>query len=395
MTERLYYTDAYLTTFQASIIERLQSGGAPVVVLDRTAFYPTSGGQPFDTGVIAGARVVDVRDHDEGRVEHVLDREVDSRGQVECRIDWDRRFDHMQQHTGQHILSASFERVSGIRTEGVHFGVATCTVDVSASLTPEIMSAVEADANHVVRENRTVHVRFVTEAEAAQLPLRKPPAREGSVRLIEIDGVDLSACGGTHVARTGEIGLIGVLGFERYKGGTRVEFVCGGRAERQYTRLRDRIAAVARLLSCAPDDVAVATERLQSEVKQQRQVVRDLQERLLNLEGDRLRRAAQQKNRLLVVAEHLANWDVQALRALAAMVTRDGPHVCVLVAGTPPNVVVARGPEARVDAADVVRTLTGRFGGRGGGRPELAQGGGFSGTADEILAAAVDQLGSG
>jgi alanyl-tRNA synthetase len=395
MSERLYYTDAYLSAFKASIVDRLQSAGGPAVVLDRTAFYPTSGGQPFDTGEIAGIRVVDVVDGEDGRVMHVLEREVDATGLVECRIDWDRRFDHMQQHTGQHVLSAAFERVGGIRTESVHFGAASCTIDVSASVTPEIASAAEADANRVVCENRPVHVRFVTDAEAARLPLRKPPVREGRLRLVEVDGVDLSACGGTHVARTGEIGLIAVLGFERYKGGTRVEFACGRRAHAHYTRMRDTTASVARLLACAADDVVVATERLQNEVKQQRHVTRDLQQRLAELEGERLRGAAVPRDGLSVVAEHLADWDGQGLRNLAAAVTRDGSYVCILVGGTPINVVVARGPGARVDAAAVVRSLTGRFGGRGGGRSELAQAGGLVGEPVDVLEAAMAALGSG
>jgi alanyl-tRNA synthetase len=394
MSDRLYYTDAYLTAFQASIVDRRQSVGAPAVVLDRTAFYPTSGGQPFDTGEIAGVRVVDVVDGPDGRVMHVLDGDLNVTGPVECRIDWDRRFDHMQQHTGQHVLSAAFARV-GIRTESVHLGAATCTIDVSASVTPEIVAEAEADANRVVWENRPVQVRFVTDAEAAGLPLRKPPAREGLLRLIEIEGVDLSACGGTHVARTGEIGLVAVLGVERYKGGTRVEFACGRRAHGHYTRVRQTTASVARLLACGADDVVGATERVQNELKQQRQVVRELQQRLAEIEAGRLRATAVPRNGLLIVAEHLPEWDVQGLRTLAAAVAHEGTHACVLVGGRPMNVVVARGPDAGVDAAAVVRALTGRFGGRGGGRPELAQAGGLTGDAADVLEAATAALGSG
>ena len=396
MSERLYYTDSYLSRFDARVVERLESGGAPAVVLDRTAFYPTSGGQPFDTGELGGVRVVDVQDGEDDRVIHVLEREVDASSELEGRIDWDRRFDHMQQHTGQHVLSASFERLGGIRTESVHFGADTCTVDVSATLTPQIMSEVEHDANRAVWENRPVQVRFVNEAEAAQLPLRRPPARGGLLRLIEIEGLDLSACGGTHVAKTGEIGLIAVMGFEKYKGGTRVEFVCGARALRQYARARDTNAGVARLLACAPNEVTAATERLQNELKQQRSSMRELQQRLTDLEAHRLRSTAVSRNGLFVVADHLEEWDVQGLRGVAAAVLREGHVVCVLTGGTPLNVVVARGPAAAsVDAAAIVRALTGQFGGRGGGRPELAQAGGLSGAPHEVLAAAVAKLGSG
>jgi len=389
---RLYYTDAYLTTFDAVVAERLQWGDRPAVVLDRTAFYPTSGGQPFDTGEIAAVRVVEVVDADDGRVVHVVERAIDANTAVACRIDWARRFDHMQQHTGQHVLSAAFERVHGIRTESFHLGADTCTIDVSASVAPEAVIAVEREANRVVWTDRPVHVRFVEEAEAARLPLRKPPARGGPLRVIEIEEVDLSACGGTHVARTGEIGLIALTNTERYKGGTRIEFVCGGRALSRVQQLREGLTAAARHLGCAPLDVPAAVERLQDETKQQRHTHRLQQQQLAELHGDRLRHEAVRRGDLLVVAQHAPDWDAQGLKSLATAISSQPHHVAVLVGGEPQTVVVARGPDANVDAAAVVRALTSRFGGRGGGRPELAQAGGLTASPADILSTAVESL---
>ena len=392
-SSRLYYTDAYVTRFEAEIVDRLNWQGRPAVVLDRTAFYPTSGGQPFDTGEIGGARVIDVVDGDDGRIVHVVDGDVVSGPGVHCGIDWARRFDHMQQHTGQHVLSAAFERTAGIRTESFHLGTETCTIDVSATVSSEAASAAEHEANRVIWQNLPVTVRFVDEAEIPRLALRKPPpVRAGVLRVIEIEGVDLSACGGTHVARTGEIGLIGIGSIERYKGGTRVEFVCGGRALSRFRQVHDALAASARQLGCAPADVPAGIDRLQTESKQQRNALRDVQQEVSELRGAQLRGQAVRRGNLSVVARHLTGLDPSALKALAAAVASEPGHVAIVIAGDPVSVVVARGPAGEVDSSAVIRALIARFGGRGGGRTELAQAGGLSGTPDEILAAALDQL---
>jgi alanyl-tRNA synthetase len=390
---RLYYTDAYVTSFEAEIVDRLNWQGRPAVVLDRTAFYPTSGGQPFDTGEIGGARVIDVADADDGRIVHVIEGGEGNRPDVRCRVDWARRFDHMQQHTGQHVLSAAFERTAGIRTESFHLGTETCTIDVSATVSSEAAAAAEREANRVVWQNLPVTVRFIDEADVPRLALRKPPpSRSGVLRVIEIEGVDLSACGGTHVARTGEIGLVGIVSFERYKGGTRVEFVCGGRALSRFRQAHDALAASARQLGCAHGDVPAGLDRLQTESKQQRNALREAQQEVSELRGAQLRQLAVRRGNLSVVARHLAGLDAAALKALAAAVASEPGHVAIVCAGDPVNVVVARGPAGEVDSSAVIRALIARFGGRGGGRAELAQAGGLSGPPDEILAAAVDQL---
>ena len=249
MTERLYYTDPCLTEFDAQVLQIVEApNGRPALVLDRTAFYPTSGGQPFDTGTIGAAAVSDVIDQDDGTILHVLSEASVAAGltplsQAHGRIDWNRRFDHMQQHTGQHVLSAAFDRVLGVRTVSFHLGAESSTIDLAREVSAPEIERAEEEANRIVWANRSVTIRFADADEAARLPLRKESLREGVLRLIEVEDFDLSACGGTHVSRTGEIGIIAVGSTERFRGGSRIEFFCGGRALRSHRGLRDIVSA--------------------------------------------------------------------------------------------------------------------------------------------------------
>jgi alanyl-tRNA synthetase len=389
MSERLYYTDAFLTRFDAQVVGAATARDSAAVLLDRTAFYPTSGGQPSDRGSIGGIAVTDVVEGDDGRVLHIVDRTIAPGERVACEVDWVRRFDHMQQHTAQHLLSAVLERMNGIRTESFHLGAEACTIDVTAGLTLEQLRPVEEEANRVVWENRQVRVRFVTHAEAAALPLRKPPARSGLLRLIEIDGVDLSACGGTHVAATAEVGVLSVTRADRYKGGTRIEFVAGARALNRLQTYRDAIGSAARLLGTASAAVIGGIEKLQSDLKEQNLELRRWKERAIHSEADRLLDGQHGEP---VVARHLPDWDTQSLKGLAAAIVSRPAGVAVLVGAEPGTVVVACGPEASADAGALVRQLIARFGGRGGGRRDAAQAGGLAAQPDDILKAAVDYL---
>lgn len=387
MTERVYYTDPYATEFDAAIVHAERLDGKPAVTLDRTAFYPTSGGQPFDTGTLGEARVLDVIDRDDD-VLHVLDREI-APGPVHGRIDWERRFEHMQQHTGQHVLSAAFDRLLGARTESFHLGSASATIDLSREVTAKEIERAENEANRIVWEDRPVAIRFADAEEAAKLPLRKEPARGGRLRLIDVEGFDISACGGTHVARTGGIGVIAVGGWEKLRGGTRIEFVCGGRALRGYRALRDTVAASVRLISVLPDELPAGIERMQAEAKEAKRRLKDLQSRLAVFEGAALadRTASLGSHRVVVAA--LDGWDPNGLKTIASAIVERPGHVAVLLGlPAPCAIVVARAADATIDCAATLRTLTSRFGGKGGGRPDLAQGGGLQGGIEEILAAA-------
>ncbi|RPJ02588.1 MAG: phosphoesterase, partial [Candidatus Aminicenantes bacterium] len=289
-TRRLYYEDPYLLEFEAGVVARTERDGHPAVVLDRTAFYPESGGQPWDKGTLGGVEVLAVLDEDEAIV-HVLRSEI-AAGPVRGRIDRTTRLDHMQQHTGQHVLSAALDRLSGARTVGFHLGADVSTVDLDIPLSPEALAAAETEANRIVWDDRLVGIRTVSETEAAALPLRKDPERTGALRIIEVEGYDLSACGGTHVSRTGSIGLIAILSGERLRGGTRVEFVCGGRALRQMRVYRDAVVGCIHSVSVAPVDLPAAISRMQAEAKDQRKAIKDLQERLATYEAAALAASA-------------------------------------------------------------------------------------------------------
>jgi alanyl-tRNA synthetase len=414
MTERLYYADPYCREFDATVRRVDRRDGRTLVALDRTAFYPTSGGQPFDIGTLevsqpvarpfqgreGGAEspalhsVVDVLDEDDGTVLHVLDehqsRELDPQvGQpVRGTIDWLRRFDHMQQHSGQHVLSAAFDRLSAARTISFHLGTSVSTIDLARELSHEEIAAAETEANRVVWEDRPVTIRFVSADQAAALPLRKETAREGTLRLIDIEGFDLSACGGTHVARTGAIGVVAIGSVERFKGGQRVEFFCGRRALGRFQSMRDALGGAVRLLSVLPEELPGSIERLQNEARDRQRALTALQQDLAGYRASELAASAEPTAAGQMVLRS-ADTDANGLKALAsAIVSRPG-FVVVLVATTRPAlVVVARSKDGSVAANQLVAALTAKFGGRGGGKPDLAQAGGLDGGPEEILAAA-------
>ena len=397
MTTRLYYDDPYLAAFDASALTVDRRDDNLIVTLDQTAFYPTSGGQPCDVGSLGGLRVVEVIDRDDGVVEHVLEREASAErtfavGQrVHGEIDWSRRFDHMQQHTGQHVLSAAFERLFHVRTVSFHLGAEASTIDLARDVTRAELTAAEDEANRVVWEDRSVAIRYATEAEAAALPLRKESKRSGTLRLIDIAEFDLSACGGTHVSRTGAIGVIAIAATERFKGGARIEFLCGGRALGRFRVLRDAVSASTRLLSVTPAELAPTIERLQGEAKEQKRASTALQVELAKYRADELAAESQTVQlgsgssvRMLARA---IDGDANALKSLAVAITARPGFIVVLVSTTAPAlVVVARSADvAGVSAQQVLARLIEQFGGRGGGKAELAQGGGLNGSADAIL----------
>ena len=394
MTERLYYTEGHLTTFDAHVVEVGELDGRFVAVLDRTAFYPTTGGQPHDVGTLGDRRVTDVVDREaDGAVLHILDGPVDTGAVVSGAIDWTRRFDHMQQHTGQHVLSAAFLRVAGIATVSFHLGADLSTIDLAGVPSPDVIAQAEDSANHVVWEDRPVTIRFVSGDEAARLPLRKEPVRGGTLRLVEVPDFDLSACGGTHVARTGAIGVIAVQSWERYKGGTRVTFACGGRALRQFRTARDVVAAAVRQLSIQPSELPDTVSRLQAESKTLRSEIRALSEQLAVHEASALAAESEPLGGRRVVCRAMDGRDGAALKALAQAVASRPGHVAVLVSASRPALIVAaRSADEATDAGALVKALIARFGGKGGGRPDGAQGGGLDAEPSVIVEAAREFL---
>ena len=390
MTERLYYADPYRRSFDAQVTRVFEHDGRPAVALNRTAFYPASGGQPFDTGRLGGSTIVDVVDLGD-EIAHILaaPQVFEIGAGVTGEIDWPRRFELMQQHTGQHVLSAAFVRTCNDATVSVHMGADDSTIDLAREASPaEIERAVD-EANRVVWEDRAVSIRFVSAAEAERLPLRKEPAREGPLRLIDIADFDVSACGGAHVARTGAIGLIAVLGADKFRGGTRVTFACGGRALHALRMYRDAVAGSMRALSVVPGELPAAVERVQNEARDLRKTIKTLQERLATHEAARLRAGGADVAGVRVVVGVLDGWDAAGLKMIAAEIAAGGPAGVVLVSSSSPVLVAAaRSPGVPIDANAVLKELINRFGGRGGGKPDFAQGGGLAGTPDGVASAA-------
>ena len=401
MTSRIYYTDPYCRRFDAVVTKTFEHDGHPAVLLDRTAFYPSSGGQPFDVGRLTSAEdAVDVIDavDAEDEVLHVLSAPLPERTAVHGEVAWDRRFDHMQQHTGQHVLSAAFDRLFDNRTVSFHMGADLSTIDLARDVSWDQIARAEAEANRIIWEDREVSIRFVSPDEAATLPLRKEPARTGVLRLIDVKDFDLSACGGTHVARTGAIGAIVVPAVEKFKGGARVTFACGSRALRVFRAQREAVSASVRALSVLPHELPGAIERMQVEAKELRRAIKKFQESLAAQEAARLVEAGETAagetgGAGRVVVEALDGWDANGLKIIASEITQRSSAVVVLLSAAAPfAVVVARSRDLAVDSQAVLRGLIDRFGGRGGGKPDLAQGGGLGGSVADIRSAARELL---
>jgi alanyl-tRNA synthetase len=370
MTDRLYYTDSYLKDFDATVIHRADDGRR--VYLDRTAFYPTSGGQPFDTGRLGGVEVTDVIDEGE-RIAHLLAGSL-SEGPTSGHVDWSRRFDHMQQHTGQHLLSAVLADLFGYRTIGVHFGHDSSTLDLEAgTLTQEQADRAEERANEIVMENRPVVVSF--EEASAAAGLRKPSDRGGTLRIVSILDIDRSACGGTHVRATGEIGLIVIRKVERVRQVVRLGFLCGGRAIRQTRNDRRLLARLAAAFSSGPEDLPQLVEAEKEELKEAQLGRREVQASLDLYRARELYAAATPDATGIRRAVLLDSGEpLESLRGLAQAFASMPMAMFVGGVASPPAIVLAASPDTRVDAAEVLKGLLASVGGRGGGSASLAQG---------------------
>jgi alanyl-tRNA synthetase len=369
MTERLYYTDARLTEFTARVVEV----AGDRVYLDRTAFYPTSGGQLFDIGTLGDARVVDVVDEKE-RIAHVLEKPArfSPNDELKARVDWTRRFDHMQQHTGQHLLSAVFEELFGHKTVSVHFGDESSTLDLdTAILSKDRVVKAERRANEIVFENRAVAVSFEDAATASGL--RKEVDRSGELRIISIDGLDRSACGGTHVRGTGEIGPVVVRRIEKYKQSTRVEFICGWRALARSREDFDALSAMAGSLTASIDEVPALVAAQAAHLKEAETSARKTGEELAKYQArERYDAAAIDANGVRRVEETAASMD--PLRAMAQAIALLPKAVYVGSVASPPGIVFAASADSGVNAGEILKAALTTNGGRGGGSPRVAQG---------------------
>ena len=370
VTDRLYYTDSYLRRFRALVTDRSADGRR--IYLDRTAFYPASGGQPHDTGSIAGVPLVEVEDEGE-RIAHVVAAPVDA-DEVDCRIDWERRFDHMQQHSGQHLLSAVFVERFGIATVSFHLGQESSTIDLeTVALDPVRAMEAERRANEAVFANRPLAVSFEDAAETRDL--RKPSERAGTLRVVTIDGLDRSACGGTHVARTGEIGPILLRKLERIRNTTRVEFLCGGRAVGRARADFDALSRVAQMVSGSLDETPALVAAQFEAARNADKLRRKLEADLAQYQGRELYSAtAPDEAGVRRVLRRQPSGNLEDLRAIAQSFTAQAKAVFVAALDEPPALLLAVSADSGVDAGKALKAALTQAGGRGGGNQRMAQG---------------------
>lgn len=402
MTERLYYHDAFLREFDAQVLACEPAGEHFEVRLDRTAFYATSGGQPCDTGRLGTSSVLDVRECEDGAVVHVTDRALAPGGVpniVHGAIDWPRRFDHMQQHTGQHLLSAVFLQHFCMRTVSFHLGREISTIDLDAkSLNLAQVEGAERRVNALIFDDRPVTIRFGTREELASIGVRKEVSREGRLRAIEIEGVECQPCGGTHVSRTGEVGLVLLRKFEKQRGNWRVEFLCGARAlaaaRKDYAALGD----ASRLLGSAPADLPAQLRRGLDEKRETERHHKRILERLAQYEARELLDAVGavahgQPARLVVRV--LDDDGALYVRLLATAIAASGQAVALLATRAGGHVVFAQSAGLPGDMDSLLRAALAEFGGRGGGTRDFAQGGvPDAASLDRLLASAASRVAS-
>jgi alanyl-tRNA synthetase len=406
MTERLYYHDSFLYDFDARVVESLARDGKHAIVLDRTAFYPTSGGQVHDLGTLVSdgrqIAVVEVADEEDGRILHFAAEPLAAGAAVHGAVDSARRLDHIQQHSGQHVLSAACIQLFNMPTVSFHMGEENCTIDLEASgLTAAQAEKAELLANQVIADDRPVSIRFVPLEEARQLGLRKlPPKQTGDLRLIDIANFDLTACGGTHVRTTGQIGSILLRKIEKVKQGVRVEFVCGLRAvstaRRDYGTLTEAAAVYSSHIYDVPEQIRKSLAESKAAGKAQHKLLEELAE----LYAERL--LAQSSGTPRIITQLFAERDAVFIKLLAQKLTAGKSDVVALLAAGAgqPTLVFAQSPGQKFNMGQLMKEAMAKLGGRGGGSADLAQGGLSTGAQnleaiESLLHQAATRLTSG
>lgn len=384
VTERLYYRDSFLREFDALVISCEKDGERWRIVLDRTAFYPTSGGQPYDTGKLGDVPVIEVADA-EHKVVHYASAAIPV-GPVHGVIDWSRRIDHMQQHTGQHLLSAAFIELFGLQTVSFHLGKEISTIDLdTAAAKAELLEKVERRVNEVILEDKPVVIRFGTAEELAEAGIRKKVEREGILRAIEVEGFDRQPCGGTHLERTGQAGLLLIRKLERRRDQCRVEFVCGFRALAAARGDFSTLTQAASLLSCGLNEVPAVLGKLIEERRVQHGAVKRLEEQLGEHEARELLASKAEAEGLRVIASVLDEATPAYLGLLAAKLVAEANVVALLASRASGHVVFAQTKGLAHDMGALLRDTLKQFDGKGGGAKDFAQGS----VADSAKAADV------
>ena len=369
-TKRLYLENPYQVEFEARVVEKAIREQKPAIILDQTCFYPESGGQPYDKGVINGIEVIKVLE-EEGKIVHILEKGITTES-VTGRIDRETRFDHMQQHSGQHILSQSFYGIFGAETRSFHIGEALSTVEIDLrKISEEEVENVEKRANEIVLQDREIKSYSVLEEQVESIPLRKPPKKKGVIRVVEVSDFDYSACGGTHVRRAGEIGLIKILKWERIRNNCRFEFICGKRALEDYIRKNRILREISNRFTVHEREVLSSVEKLFLDLKSQKKKSKKIQEKMAQYEAQEIMQKAKER----IIKEVFTCKTQEEIRFLALNIIRKGDFIVLfgLKGEKMGHLVLACSEKFNIDMREFVPLVSSLIKGKGGGRASLVE----------------------
>jgi alanyl-tRNA synthetase len=384
-TKRLYLENPYQVEFEAQVVEKMLWEKKPALILDQTCFYPESGGQPSDKGLINEVEVLKVLE-DEARIVHLVAEDIPA-GKVTGKIDWQTRFDHMQQHSGQHILSQSFHELLEAETLAFHLGEAFSTLEMDLrNISEEEVENIEKRANEIVYEDREIKCYFIPEEKIESVPLRRPPKKKGLIRVVEVSDFDFSACGGTHVRRTGEIGLIKILRLERIRNNIRFEFICGRRALEDYLRKNRVVRELSTRFTVNEGEILNTIEKLSSDLKSQKRGGKKLKEKIAQYEAQEIIQEAKEK----IIKEVFVDKTLEEARFLAINIIRKGDFVVLfgLKGEERGHLILACSENLSIDMREIVPIVSPLIKGKGGGRPSLVE---IAGEEIENLGQALEK----
>lgn len=383
-TKRLYFDDPYQVEFEARVTKNFLHEGNPALILDQTCFYPEGGGQPADKGSLEGIPVIHVFEQDD-RIVHVLEKQVTADA-VKGKIDWATRFDHMQQHAGQHVLSQCFVQFFDAATRSFHLGEETSTLEVDMrNLSDEEAERVEKYANDIVFQNKEIKTCIYREEEISSIQLRRPTKKEGDIRVVEVSDFDQTACGGTHPRRTGEIGTIKILKWEKIRGNVRLEFICGARALRDYVRKHRDLKILSNSLTIDDSEVVASCEKFLADLKTQKRINRKILEKLIQYEAAEMIHKAEGR----IIKKMFTDRSQEEIRLLTLAIIKKGEFVALFGLEGEERVHVFLGcsESLDLDMRELVPVVSPMIEGRGGGRSSLVE---ISGQEKENLEQALE-----
>ena len=369
-TKRIYLESPYKVEFEAQVVEKVIWEKKPALILDQTCFYPESGGQPCDKGTINEVEVLKVLE-DEARIIHLLDEDISS-DKITGKIEWQTRFDHMQQHSGQHILSQSFHELLGAETLSFHLGEAISSVEMDIrKISEEEVENVERRANEIVFQDREIKCYFIPEEKIGSVPLRRPPKKKGLIRVVEVSDFDFSACGGTHVRRAGEIGLIKILKLERIRNNVRFEFICGKRTLEDYLWKNRILRELSTRFTVNEGEILNTVEKLSSDLKSQKRKGKKMQEKIAQYEAQKIIQEAKEK----IIKELFVDKTPEEVRFLVLNIIRKGDFVVLfgLKGEERGHLILACSENINIDMREIVPLVSPLIKGKGGGRSSLVE----------------------